>query len=139
MPQRPGQRRHTTCGVPRWRNGPCPRPPDCRSCSLWVLSVSSPAWLCDLRPFLAGVRDSVGPGRLGLSQGPRPVTGLEVLTVHQAPRAGLQQGTPEHADIVQAAVTRMRVVTKFFRTSEVSFLKEYSWNNSRHVITVTIS
>ena len=57
---------------------------------------------------------------------PRPVTGLEVLTVHQAPRAGLQQGTPEHADIVQAAVTRMRVVTKFFRTSEVSFLKKYS-------------
>merc|ERR1711881_90103 len=58
---------------------------------------------------------------------PRPVTGLKVLAVHQAPRAGLQQGHPEHADKVETAVTRMRVVAKFFGTSEVSFLKQSSF------------
>ena len=50
---------------------------------------------------------------------PGPVTGLEVLTVDQSSRAGLQQRPPEHADVVEAALGGVLVVAELLWTPEV--------------------
>ena len=57
---------------------------------------------------------------------PGPVTGLEVLTVDQSSRAGLQQRPPEHTDVVEAALSGVRVVTELLGTSELSLLGQHT-------------
>jgi len=52
-----------------------------------------------------------------------PVTGLQVITVHQSLRAPLLQGPPEHAHVVHTAVRRVHVVAEVVRTVEVLRLR----------------
>ena len=57
---------------------------------------------------------------------PGPVTGLKVLTVDQAPRAGLQERSAKDTDVVEAALGGVRVVTELLGTAELSLLGQHT-------------
>ena len=56
---------------------------------------------------------------------PWPVACLELVAVNEPPRAGLQQGPPEHADVVLAAVGGVGVVPKLLGTTELCLTGRY--------------
>ena len=58
---------------------------------------------------------------------PRPVTGLEVLTVDQSSRAGLQERSAKDTDVVEAALGGVGVVTELLGTPELSLLAQHTY------------
>ena len=89
------------------------------------MTLSRPRLQATFLTFRSGIPERLSSDGLYWNI-PGPVTGLKVLTVDKAPRAGLKERSAKDTDVVEAALGGVGIVTKLLRTTEICLLGEHT-------------